>query len=97
MNILTKKHLSRRTLLRGAGATLALPLLEAMIPAGTARAVSASGSPAAITSAAGAATPLARLACIYVPHGAVMNRWTPGPDRHGVRVLADPQAARALP
>jgi len=33
---LTKKHISRRTLLRGAGTTLALPLLDAMIPAGTA-------------------------------------------------------------
>ncbi|HEY0340165.1 MAG TPA: DUF1552 domain-containing protein, partial [Steroidobacteraceae bacterium] len=62
--MLTKKHLSRRALLRGAGATLALPLLDAMIPAGVVR-------------AATAATPAARLACIYVPHGAVMNRWTP--------------------
>jgi hypothetical protein len=33
---LTKKHLSRRTVLRGAGVTLALPLLEAMVPAATA-------------------------------------------------------------
>ena len=31
---ITKKHLSRRTLLRGAGAALALPMLDAMIPAG---------------------------------------------------------------
>ena len=35
---LSKKHLSRRTLLKGAGASIALPLLDAMIPAGTAMA-----------------------------------------------------------
>ena len=34
--ILTKKHMSRRTMLRGVGATMALPLLESMVPAGTA-------------------------------------------------------------
>jgi len=61
MFYLTKKHLSRRALLRGAGAVLALPLLESMIPAGVARA------------AIPAATPRARLACVYVPHGAVMS------------------------
>jgi hypothetical protein len=65
MFYLTKKHLSRRALLRGAGAVLALPLLESMIPAGVAR------------SAIPAATPRARLACVYVPHGAVMSQWTP--------------------
>ena len=65
MFYLTKKHLSRRALLRGAGAVLALPLLESMIPAGVARA------------AIPAATPRARLACVYVPHGAVMSQWTP--------------------
>ena len=66
MHFLTKRHLSRRALLRGAGAVLALPLLESMIPAGTARAA--------------AATPRARLACVYVPHGAVMSRWTPAKE-----------------
>jgi len=35
-NFLTKKHLSRRKLLRGSGVALALPFLEAMVPAGTA-------------------------------------------------------------
>jgi hypothetical protein len=63
MVYLTKRHLSRRALLRGAGAVLALPLLESMIPAGVARAA--------------AATPRTRLACVYVPHGAVMSKWTP--------------------
>jgi hypothetical protein len=62
---LTKRHLSRRALLRGAGAALALPLLESMIPAGRVKAADSS------------AKPRARLACIYVPHGAVMSQWTP--------------------
>src|SRR5688572_13830249 len=64
MVYLTRRHLSRRALLRGAGAALALPFLESMIPAGVARAA--------------AAGPRTRLACVYVPHGAVMSKWTPG-------------------
>lgn len=64
MNFLTKKHLSRRRLLRGSGVALALPLLESMIPAGMAR-------------AATPATPQSRLACLYIPHGAVEQRWVP--------------------
>ena len=60
----TKKHLSRRTLLRGGGAALALPLLDSMIPAATALAQTA-------------ATPKSRLGCIYIPHGATMDKWTP--------------------
>jgi hypothetical protein len=62
MNFLTKKHLSRRTFLRGAGGTLALPLLESMIPAG---------------SQAAAAVPGTRLAFIFFPHGVTMDKWTP--------------------
>jgi hypothetical protein len=62
---LSKKHLSRRTLLRGAGTAVALPLLESMIPAGTAMAQTAA-SPA-----------MPRLGCIYIPHGATMAYWTP--------------------
>ena len=61
---ITKKHLSRRTFLRGAGVTMALPLLDAMIPAGTALAQTA-------------AAPSLRMGFIYFPHGAVMNEWTP--------------------
>jgi hypothetical protein len=64
MRYLTGKHLSRRTLLRGAGVALALPLLESMIPAGMRR-------------AAAAGAPRARLACVYIPHGCIMNRWVP--------------------
>lgn len=61
---LTKKHLSRRTVLRGAGVAISLPLLDAMIPAGTAL-------------AATAANVKPRLAYVYFPHGAVQKFWTP--------------------
>jgi hypothetical protein len=61
---ITKKHLSRRTVLKGAGASIALPLLDAMIPASTAL-------------SATAAKPLPKLGFIYFPHGAVMGEWTP--------------------
>ena len=64
---ITRKHLSRRTMLRGAGTALALPLLDAMIPAATAL-------------AATAANPQSRFASIYVPHGAMMARWTPATE-----------------
>lgn len=67
MNFLTKKHLSRRHLLRGAGIALSLPLLESMIPA-------ASGAQA---------KPRSRLACIYIAHGAVMKNWTPATEGKG--------------
>src|SRR4029079_4350743 len=56
MNFITKKHISRRTLIRGAGVTLALPLLDSMIPAQT---------PLGRTTA----TPKTRFAGIFVPHG----------------------------
>jgi hypothetical protein len=65
--VITKTHLDRRTFLRGMGATVALPLLDAMIPAGTAL-------------AATAARPVPRLAFVYFPHGAIMDAWTPAPD-----------------
>jgi hypothetical protein len=61
---ITRKHLSRRTLLRGAGAAVALPLLDSMIPASTALAQTA-------------ASPRSRLGCVYIPHGATMDLWTP--------------------
>src|SRR6185503_6728930 len=54
--------LPRRTFLRGAGATVALPLLEAMVPAFRAGA---------------AAAPVRRFGAIYTPHGNVMQQWTP--------------------
>ena len=61
---ISQKHLPRRTFLTGAGVSLALPLLESMIPA---------GRPLAQTAAA----PKTRLGCIYIPHGATMDKWTP--------------------
>ena len=61
---ITKKHLSRRTVLRGMGVGVALPLLDAMIPAHTALAKTAAAAKA-------------RMAYIYFPHGAVMDKWTP--------------------
>jgi hypothetical protein len=61
---ITKKHLSRRTFLQGAGVTIALPLLESMAPAQT---------PLART----AASPTQRFGFIYVPHGSIMKDWTP--------------------
>jgi hypothetical protein len=62
--IVTKKALPRRTLLRGMGASLALPLLDAMVPSMTALAA----TPAA---------PVKRLGFVYVPMGAHMPEWTP--------------------
>jgi hypothetical protein len=61
---LTKKHLSRRTVLKGAGAAIGLPLLDAMIPAHTALADTA-------------AAPAVKLGFVYVPHGAVQQFWDP--------------------
>jgi hypothetical protein len=67
---ITKKHLPRRTFLRGMGVTLALPLLESMVPA---RALLAQS----------AAKPVTRLGFVYVPHGAVMRDWTPATEGAG--------------
>jgi hypothetical protein len=61
---ITKKHLPRRTFLRGMGATIALPLLDAMVPAATAL-------------AATAAAPRSRYSFVHFPHGAIMSEWTP--------------------
>ncbi len=68
--IITKKALPRRTVLRGLGAAVALPLLDGMVPALTAVAKTA-------------AKPKPRLGVVYVPHGAVMNNWTPVADGTG--------------
>ena len=70
---ITKKHISRRTILKGAGVNLALPFLSAMVPASTALAQTA-------------ANPKTRAGFFYIPHGAIMfntkygpewDRWTP--------------------
>jgi hypothetical protein len=62
--IITKKAIPRRTMLRGLGATLALPLLDGMIPAFTALRDTA-------------AAPVRRLGVVYVPNGMMMDHWTP--------------------
>jgi hypothetical protein len=61
---ITRKHISRRTVLRGVGAAVSLPLLDAMIPAATALAKTA-------------AAPKPRMGFFYFPHGAIMEKWTP--------------------
>ena len=65
--IITKKALPRRTFLRGMGAAVALPLLDAMVPSMTALA----DTPAA---------PVRRLGFVYMPMGCDLPRWTPGGD-----------------
>ena len=62
--VITKKHLSRRTMLRGLGAGIGLPLLDGMVPAF-----------AAIRNTA--ARPIKRVGAIYVPNGMSMARWLP--------------------
>ncbi len=62
--ILTKKALPRRTFLKGAGASLALPLLDAMVPAATAQARTP-------------AKPVRRLGYVFMPMGCDLTRWTP--------------------
>jgi hypothetical protein len=65
--IITKKALHRRTFLKGVGATLALPLLDAMIPAATAL----DKTPAKA---------LKRLGFVFMPMGCDQSRWTPGSE-----------------
>jgi hypothetical protein len=67
---ITKVSLPRRTFLRGMGATIALPLLDAMVPAATAWAQTANARPT-------------RAGFIYIPHGAAMASWTPASAGHG--------------
>jgi hypothetical protein len=62
--IIPTHAIPRRTLLRGVGATLALPLLERMVPVST-------------LLARAATTPVVRFCTVYVPNGIVMDRWTP--------------------
>ena len=66
----TRKHLPRRTFLRGTGTALALPLLDAMVPALTAEGRTA-------------AAPVRRLGFIYFPLGVDRDRWRPTGDGPG--------------
>ncbi len=59
-----KKYLDRRTFLRGAGTSLALPLLDAMVPA-------------LANTLVNAAKPAVRFSVVFVPNGRIMNEWTP--------------------
>ena len=65
--IVTRRAIPRRTILRGLGAAVALPLLDGMVPAFA-------------TARVAAATPVRRLGIVYVPNGMIMNRWTPAAD-----------------
>ena len=62
--IITNKAIPRRTILRGIGASLALPFLDSMVPAFGA-------------AASAAARPVRRFGVVYVPNGMVMKNWTP--------------------
>src|SRR5204862_3878573 len=66
--IITKKFMPRRSFLRGVGATIALPLLCALVPAATALAKTA-------------ANPVRRLGFVFMPMGCDITRWTPPGDR----------------
>jgi len=68
--IVTQKSIPRRTLLRGLGASLALPFLDGMVPAFAALRNSA-------------AQPVRRLGVVYVPNGMMMNHWTPATEGVG--------------
>jgi hypothetical protein len=73
--MITGKHLARRTLLRGLGASIALPLLDSMTPA--------------FAATAGGNAPR-RMAFVYVPNGIIMKHWTPtaaGTDFEFTRIL----------
>lgn len=64
---ITKRHLPRRAVLKAAGVSLALPFLDAMVPAGTALAQTA-------------AVPKLRTGFFYIPHGAIMGNTSHGPS-----------------
>jgi len=66
--MISKKALPRRTFLKGVGVSMALPLLDAMVPAATAL-------------AATPATPVRRLGFVFIPMGCDITRWTPKGDR----------------
>jgi hypothetical protein len=62
--IITKKHLPRRTFLKGLGVAMGLPLLDAMVPA-----LAVAGEVAT--------KPISRISFVYVPNGIMMDKWTP--------------------
>ena len=80
--MITAKHLPRRTFLRGLGVAVALPLLDAMVPAFAARSVDQVSAPC-------------RLGFAYVPNGVVMENWTPLTAGSGFKIpsILEPLAA----
>jgi len=70
MRIVTKHHLPRRAFLQAAGVSVALPLLDSMVPALTAQSKTA-------------ANPVQRLGFVYFPHGAIMEKFTPATEGTG--------------
>lgn len=99
MNFITGKSISRRTMLRGLGTAISLPLLDAMIPAGTALAKTA-------------AKPVKRLSYVFMPMGCDHSRWTPqgetldklpyileslAPVRDQVNIVSNLELANAYP
>jgi hypothetical protein len=82
---ITKKHLNRRTLLKGAGFAVSLPLLDAMVPAATAQSATAAGA-------------RLRFGTVYVPNGIYPTDWHPdaiGKDFEFKRVMKPIEANRA--
>ena len=77
----TKKAISRRTVLRGAGTAVALPLLDAMIPA---------FAPAATTN------PVRRFGVVYHPNGVIYDQWLPTGRRFPIRALPHIERTRAI-
>ena len=80
--IVTKKHLPRRTFLRGMGVSLALPLLDSM-------------GPAFGGAAARAAEPIRRLGVVYVPNGMFMPNWTPTIENAPLEIMSTLQPLAA--
>jgi hypothetical protein len=78
MNVVFTKSIPRRTALRGIGATLALPLLDAMVPAFALRAATA---------------PIHRFQAFYVPNGMAMEYWTPSASAPSGRSATRPSSA----
>ncbi len=74
MTFITKKHLSRRSLLRGAGAALALPLLDSMVPALRAARDTAGKTPV-------------RMSFVYTPNGIIPGAWTPTAEGAGFEFM----------
>ena len=83
-SIVTKKFLSRRTILRGLGASLALPLLDGMVPAFAGAAHAATQAPK-------------RLGAFYAPNGVAMPFWLPKSFEPGFALSPILQLARAVP